>query len=248
MAQPTLNDALLVFRDMLGRRKPLILKLDVGRVYLKRIDAQVQAIEALPEALRGTVPLAQELGIADETHDGFGGGLHHQFESYQRAPRVAPEVREAAKRLRDTFIPSLSDLQQSYPTEAAAAVAHDAVLKKHRADLEKFPVAGGGSLYDWARDFIQAGLQIDALLSRRGEEAAKAVPGGRKDVGKVRSASLGLLSRFRAAVADEVESEPKLPRSLEAQIFAYHDEIMRLRASQGAEAPAPAPPPAPEEK
>ncbi|HVK65888.1 MAG TPA: hypothetical protein VM694_15510 [Polyangium sp.] len=51
---------------------------------------------------------------------------------------------------------------------------------------------------------------------------------------KVRSATLGLLSRFRAALIDEIEEDPALPRDLEARVFSYLDELQTMREQAAA--------------
>ncbi|MGK3998472.1 hypothetical protein [Sorangium sp. So ce1024] len=53
----------------------------------------------------------------------------------------------------------------------------------------------------------------------------------RKGAGALRAATLGLLSRLRAGIADEVEHDPKLPPDLDAQVFGYLDELHVPRAA-----------------
>ena len=72
-----------------------------------------------------------------------------------------------------------------------------------------------------------AGQSLNDLLSNRADMDES----GRKDASKLRSQTIGLLNRFRGALADEVEENTALPRNLDQQVFAYFDELEGIRAS-----------------
>jgi len=98
------------------------------------------------------------------------------------------------------------------------------------------------TLLAWASAFVQAGDDIDALLRARAdiqntsEDASVTAP--------LRSATIGLLGRFRDALRDEIEEEGSaLPKDHEAKLFAYLDELAVNRATPTTHAPdAPTPP------
>ena len=55
----------------------------------------------------------------------------------------------------------------------------------------------------------------------------------------MRSATIGLLARFRQALADEVAAKPSLPRDLESKVFAYFDQLEANRAARKGKADTP---------
>jgi hypothetical protein len=95
-----------------------------------------------------------------------------------------------------------------------------------------FPIAGDLSLYDWVSDFLDAGQSLHELLSNR----ADVDDTGRKDAGKLRGNTIGLLNRCRSALADEMADNAKLPGNLDQQVFAYFDELESMRATASAAA------------
>jgi hypothetical protein len=112
-----------------------------------------------------------------------------------------------------------------------------------KADLERFPLAGGGTLLDTATAFLAAGESIHHALSDRAD-----VPKGtRKEAAQLRSITVGTLGRLRADVIREVKKDSKLPRDLEARIFGYLDilEATASAAKAGANEPAAPAPEAP---
>lgn len=243
MRSLTLSDLKLGLADLLDRRQPALRRSAAGAMYEPMLAARRDAIDALPPALVSGLPLADVLATTDVRHDGFGGAVYHQTESYLRAPSVAPDVVAAARRIRATFIPALAELQASYADEARKATEREKILKDHKADLKRFPVADG-TLYDWVKGYLEAGIELDTLLSERADNPRAS----RKDAAKLRSSTIGLLGRLRGALLDELEHNPKLPPDLERQVFAYLDQLALQRETAGAAVaapPAPVDPPAP---
>ncbi len=161
-------------------------------------------------------------------------------------PALPKELRDAAERIRNEFIPELRELRDSYADEARRAIERKAKLATFRSDLQRFPVAWTDgtakhpTLYDWVAAYLDAGAHLDELLSAR----ADAAPGSRADAGALRASTLGLIGRFRAGLANELTANPKLPRDLDAKVFAYLDLLTDLRA-KGSTEEALAPPPDP---
>ena len=86
-------------------------------------------------------------------------------------------------------------------------------------------------------------MKLDELLRAR----ADAAPGSRKEAATHRSKAIGQLQRFRDALADELDVNPKLDADLEARLFGYIDQLaaMRDRGGSPGEEDAPVDPPNP---
>jgi hypothetical protein len=223
----TLSDLKLGLSDLLGKRKPALLRSSSGRTYEPMLAKKLEEISALPPAVIGGKALAAELEETDVEHDSYGAAIWYMTEAYLRHPELSPEAAAAARRIRQAFIPALSELKASYADEAKAALDRKQKLKEHKADLERFPTADGETLHDWVGGFLDAGARLHSMLSDR----ADAKETSRKGAGALRSATIGLLSRLRAGLADEVEHNPKLPPDLDAQVFGYLDELHAPRAA-----------------
>lgn len=222
-----LSDLKLGLDDLYNKRHKALTSSTTGKSYEPMLANRRAALDALPAALTGGKPLAVELGEADGAHDGLGSSVWYLLEGYLRNPNTPADQLEAAKRVRAAFIPELGDLNASYATEAEAAIKRKPALKSLKADLKMFPVAGDLSLYDWVSDFLDAGQSLHELLSNR----ADVDDSGRKDAGKLRGNTIGLLNRCRAALADEMADNAKLPGNLDQQVFAYLDELESMRAT-----------------
>jgi hypothetical protein len=220
-----LVDLKLILPDMLGKKLPLFEATNTGKTYIPLLQAQLKAIDELPASVQEGTPLAAELAETDAEHDGYGGAVWHITEAYQRCPGASDKVRAAAARVRAQFIPALQELQSSFADEAHRARDRRALLSNYKEDLKLFPIAEGGTLHDWVSAYLDAGLALNALLSDRADTSIDS----RAGAGALRTATLGILSRMRGALADEVQASKKLPRDLETQVFAYFDQLSAQR-------------------
>ncbi len=237
----TLTIITLGVRDLLEKRRPDLQKSKAGKYYEAALEEQLAAINALPAALTGGTPLASDLDALDENHDGYGGAIYFVTEVYLRLPGADPETVAAAHRVRAAFIPALADLGAAYATEADRAIERKPLLSSMKEDLQRFPLADGSTLLDTATAFLDAGESIHRTLSDRAD-----VPKGvRKEAAKLRSATVGTLSRLRADVVREVKKDSTLPRDLEARLFGYFDTLEAMKPATKADANAPAAPDAP---
>lgn len=227
-----LSDLALGLDDLHDKREKSLVSSATGKSYEPMLANRRTAINALPAALTGGKPLAAELAEADALHDGIGISVWYMTESYFRNPSTPAEQLDAAKRIRAAFIPALLDLSASYATEAEAAIQRQPLLKTLKADLKMFPIAGGLTMYDWVTDFLAAGQSLHGMLSER----ADVDDTGRKDAGTLRTTTIGLLNRCRAALADEMADNAKLPRTLDQQVFGYFDELETMRVTAAAAA------------
>ena len=212
--------------DLFVERHAALVSSSAGKTYEPILQAKKQQIDALPGALTGGKPLAEAITEADNMHDGFGAALWHVTEAYRRSPNASPHVRAAVQRIRAAFIPELDDLQATYVKEVHAAIEHRKQLEALKADLQLIPLAEGQTLLDWVERYVSAAEQIGALLSQR----ADADTGARRDAGRIRTATLAVLGRFRGALGDEIAANPALPRDLDAQVFGLFDELAQMRA------------------
>jgi hypothetical protein len=237
------------FADLTTKRHAALVLSSAGKTYEPILLEKKALIDALPAALTGGKPLTEELTDADIVHDGFGAAIWYFTQAYERWPNVPPEVLAAIKRIQAAFITSLDDLKASYTVEAHVAIQHREDLQTLEADLKLIPVAGGLSLYDWAMGFVVGGDLVGTLLSQRADAGTNA----RSDAGKIRASTVAVLGRFRGALRDELGSNPALPKDLDAQVFAYFDELSEMRGAAlaarpkkaAAIPPAAAPPAAP---
>ncbi|MDI1451612.1 hypothetical protein [Polyangium sp. 6x1] len=216
----------VAFADLFGERHAALLLSGAGKTYEPILLAKKQQIDALPGALTGGKPLAEAIAEADDVHDGFGAAIWHMTEAYGRWPKAPAHVRAAIERVRAAFIPELDDLRASYVEEAHAAFQHRKQIEALKADLQLIPIAEGQTLLDWAEGYAAAAEQIGALLSQRADADTDA----RRDAGRIRTATLAVLGRFRGALGDEVAANPALPRDLDAQVFALFDQLNQMRA------------------
>ncbi|MDI1436814.1 hypothetical protein [Polyangium sorediatum] len=216
----------VAFANLFGERHAALVLSGAGKTYEPILLAKKQQIDTLPGALTGGKPLAEAIAEADDVHDGFGSAIWHLTEAYARWPKVPPHVRAAIERVRAAFIPELDDLRASYVEEAHAAFEHRKRIDALKADLQLIPLAEGRTLLEWAEGYVTAAEQIGALLSQR----ADAETGARRDAGRIRTATLAVLGRFRGALGDEIAVNPALPRDLDAQVFGLFDELGQMRA------------------
>ncbi|MDI1451222.1 hypothetical protein [Polyangium sp. 6x1] len=220
-----LTDLSVGLADLFTKRHAALTSTKAGVGQEDVLVFQRNAIDALPKALVGGKPMSEELASKDDEHDGFGTGLWHMTEAYFRVQNLPPHIVDAARRIREAFIPTLGALQESYADEAAAANARKEELGKLEADLKLFQIAGGGTLYDWAAVFVAAGQDLSVLLSKRADVNAAT----RKNAQVLRSETVGILNDLRRAIAREAKRNPALAADIDAQIFGYLDTLEEQR-------------------
>lgn len=232
MRNLTLGDMDLGLENLHGKRKTDLLLSATGKLYAPMLSKRHAAILALPEALRRR-PLAAELDQTDNDHDGAGTAIFSYIEAVLAMPGLEDATRAAATKIRETFIPQKRNLMDSYAEQAAAAKKNRLKLPELEADLKKFPVPGGKTLYDWVVTFLDAGDQLDALLDERSLVGV----GGKEHAGKLRGETLGLLYQFRSTLKTEIAHDETLPRDLEGRVFSYLDELSNRRRPGKASGP-----------
>jgi len=216
----------VAFADLFANRHGVLVSSHAGKMYEPLLLERKGLVDALPEALTGGKPLADVLSEEDTVHDGIGSAMYFITEAYLRSPKTSVEVREAAAKIRDAFIPELEQLRAPYVDEVHAAMQHKKDIVELEAELKLIPIADGLTLHDWALVFVASGERIGALLGQRADIDTST----RRDAGKLRSATIAILTRFRASLADELSINKNLPSDLDAKIFGLFDELAEMRA------------------
>lgn len=226
-----LSDLLLALTHLLDDKEALLLSTTGGQLYHPHLVAQRAALEALPSSTVERRPYAEAIAQADARHDAYGSALWYYTEAILRDPEMSDLEREAAQRIRDAFIPQLAILKDSYATEAAQASRKRALLDERAADLGLLPLPGTAfTLATWAEHFVSAGETIGELLTARANRRAEAATEGtRREAGRLRTETIGVLTRLRAVLADELSHDPEAHRRLDAELFTFIDQLAAHR-------------------
>jgi hypothetical protein len=228
MRNLTLADLRLVLADMLDNRADVLKSTQTGKLYGPILAAKRKALENLPDP-GASVPhtVVEDINAVDAQHDGLGAAIWHYTEAVLGHPTISAELRDAARRVREAFIPDLGALRDSFADEAAAAAQNRPKLEKLAEDLRRFATPDGKTLHDWVAAFLDQGDKLARLLSAR--VPATGFEAFRQNTA-LRVTTIGLLGRFRAALADEMAEHPQKPRDLDAKIFGFVDEVSQKRA------------------
>ena len=228
MPRYALADLHLGLRDLFDKRLTDLQRSRAGQYYEAELREHLKGLEALPPAVVGGLPHAQQLGDMDTRHDGLGEVIFFTTEAVLRDPDASVESRTSAQRVRDSFVPKLRELADAYATEAERALERKPLLLSMEKELRSFPVVGGRTLFDVATAFLEAGEKLHTLLSARGD-----VPRGmRKGVAALRSAAVVTLNRCRAELRREGERTPSPPRDTEGRVLCYFDVLEPMQTSR----------------
>lgn len=224
MRNLTLADLGEGLADLLDNRAKALETTQTGKLYGPILAAKRKAIEhALKVALETK---AGDLSETDAQHDGLGGAIWHFTEAVLCQPFVSVERREAARRIREAFIPDLGLLSDSYADEAAAAKANRPKLAALEADLRMLPTPDGQTLYDWAASFVDKGDELARKLAARMQGSALDVF---RQQTALRVTTIGLVGRFRASLRDEIKENSALAATIEADLFAGFDALSQAK-------------------
>jgi hypothetical protein len=220
MRNLTLADLGEGLADLLDNRAKALEATQTGKLYGPILAAKRKAIEhALKAALEAK---SGDLSETDAQHDGLGGAMWHFTEAVLCQPFVSAERRDAARRIREAFIPDLGVLSDSYADEAAAAKANRPKLVEFEAELRMLPTPDGQTLYEWAAAFVDKGDQLARKLAARTQGSA--LDAFRQQTA-LRVTTIGLIGRFRASLRDEIKDNPSLAETIETDTFAGFDAI-----------------------
>lgn len=228
----TIPDLRLALDDMLERRLETLRATGVGRCYEPSLVRLREQLAAHPESIDDQRPLVALIGETRRLHRAWGSALFHAMEAYARVPTLSEGQRKELEELRRLFMPKLGELRESYATAAARAFSRGRLLGRYSASLASFPVLGDCTLADWAAAYVATGRRLGELVACRADLVAQVAAGSteRTEGGRLRSIVIGLLGRLRAALVDELATQPSLHRQLDAELFAYVDELARMRS------------------
>ena len=211
--------------DLLDKRGKSLEATQTGKLYGPILAAKRKAIEHALKVVLETK--AGDLSETDAQHDGLGGAIWHFTEAVLCQPFVSVERRDAARRIREAFIPDLGLLSDSYADEAAAAKANRPKLVAFEAELRMLPTPDGQTLYDWAVAFVNKGDELARKLAARTQGSA--LDAFRQQTA-LRVTTIGLVGRFRASLRDELKENPALPATIEADLFGGFDALSLRKA------------------
>jgi hypothetical protein len=231
MKYTTFGDLGLGLRDLFQTKADLAGKAVAFQIYREPLKAKYVAIDSLRRALGGR-PLSEEIGSVDGVHDSSGRALFFIRKGVAELLDLDASIRTAVDEIVDKVVPTLSSLTESYEDEAAHAGEKRKVLEENTDFLAAFPVGPKHTLKSILTTHVEAGEKLEKLLSKRADTVAEDTAGRTAEAKILRSQTIGLLNRFRQAVADEVEHNLALPRDLEAKIFTYFDQMEANRQAR----------------
>lgn len=225
MRNLTLADLGEGLNDLLDNRSKAVEATQTGKLYGPILAAKRKAIAHALHVAQDAK--AGDLSETDAQHDGLGGAIWHFTEAVMCQPFVSVERRDAARRIREAFIPDLGLLSDSYADEAAAAKANRPKLAALEADLRLLPTPDGRTLYEWVAAFVDKGDELARKLAARAQGSA--LDAFRQQTA-LRVTTIGLVGRFRASLRDEIKENPSLSAAIEADVFAGFDAISQRKA------------------
>ncbi|MBI2375814.1 MAG: hypothetical protein HYV07_17590 [Deltaproteobacteria bacterium] len=230
MFELTISDLVLGLRDLLEVRADVMASSAVAGVYRVALEKKLRELEPFAEkGPTSSQPLAAALAEADAEHDSAAGAIRGFLDAQLRFPGLPADRRAQVTRLIEELVPDLLELRAPYSSEAVRAKARRKTLAALKVDLESFRV-GDQTLADWAETYVAAGERLGTVLGARASQNVGLL--SRAALPRLRGETLGLLGRFRAALADEVNANSALPRNLDAQVFGLFDELARLKAAR----------------
>lgn len=230
MRNLTLQDVKAALPDLLDHRAEALDGTHAGPIFLPMLSNLRRKLDELPEGDDGE--LVAELAREDARHDGFAAAVWFFTEAYLRLPVLDPAERDALEELRDRLLPRPSELSAPYAREAARAKERaDALTPEYRAVLERYPVRGGETLWQWMSAYLDAGERLQRLLSQRSVE--ESFGGGYEtplDAGRLRGRVVGLLAQLRETLRHELYERPEHWQGIDQQVFEYVDQLSEHRA------------------
>jgi hypothetical protein len=230
MQNLSLAELVQVAEDILKRRGEALQRVAVGPVFRALLEKAVAEYNALPAALR-EVPMADLLASADARHDGWLRAIFGLREVMRGVPGATPAMVAAGDFLDKGFGPVARESTAPYAQEVQRAADREAKVAANREVLAAVPTPDGGTLLTWVEAYLEAGRALGELLSSRADEVSGG--GSRGAAPGLRGRLMGLFSDLRTNVRREVEAETGVGAEVEAALFGYADELVRLAAARG---------------
>ena len=224
----TIGDVVLVLDDFYNVKIELVRPTLTFQIYDAALQEHRTWLKGIDPGLTGR-PLVEDLTGSDALHDSGVRAVHLVCTGLGQFLPLPKATRQFLLKVRDTFAPSLGATQESYADEAAAAKAREDDLEEMEPTLKAFPVAPETTLYTLVSTYIEAGKEIDTLLSQRAETKADAEHKRTKEANRIRSQTIRTINQFRETLVAEIKSKPELPRDLESRVFSYYDQLQETR-------------------
>jgi hypothetical protein len=194
----------------------------------KKLDGAAKAAAAASASTITDVDLAAR----DAEHDGLARAIWHVCEAYLQLPDAPAELIAAAQRIRAELVSGPDVWTAAYAVEAQQAEDKKVKLPILAADLKLFPVADGDTLEAWAKNHIEAGIQLGKDLAARAAAEAAGEAATSSTVPVLRAQLLKLLAEFRVALTAEVRRKPALAEAA-TRTFALFDKLSAERQAAG---------------
>lgn len=220
--------------DLLGKRADALAKLSAGASFKTLFARKREELRAIPKALRG-LPRAEMLRVLDLTHDRHLRALDLFRRFLQVWPNSTPALAQAAALLVEEFVTGSGETQAPYAVEAQRAADRAGKIATHKAVLDGVMMPDGSPLTAAVQSYTSAGAELGATHSGRADDLA-----GRGDAsraGAIRGEVIGLFADLRTAIRRDLQANPGLSATLEADVLGFVDELQRLARARGDEAP-----------
>jgi hypothetical protein len=238
LSHVTFDDLRLGLQDLFENKAEIAAKTKAFSIYEPALKENLVSIESLTKSLRGT-PLAEDLAAVDDDQDSYGRVLYYVGKAAEALKDLDPTTKQTVGTVTQGVIPSLSSLMASYLDEAARVDDKQKILDQYDEFLESFKFGTAHSLKDILSKHVSAAGQLKSLLSDRAQAVAENRLSRNREAIALRSATIGLLGRFRQALADEIAIIPDLPTDLETRVFAFFDQVESQREALAGKPAAP---------
>jgi hypothetical protein len=224
---------LTAFGDhLLGDRRAAFASTTAGHLYLGPIEAGLRAMQASPGGPAPAVAPASDEAL--KAHTDLGKAIWNGLAMVAAAPLFVAETRAAAMRVRDAFgaRPLGARATATTRVQRAAVVRH--AMEARSEDLAMLPpVAGDATFAAWIAQWCEAGSAFGDGLVEAAVAEARGTP-ARRPLRTIVGRLNGLIVRARRSLRDELDADPSLPRTLEAEVFGLYDRLIeefRVRAA-----------------
>ncbi len=168
-------------------------------------------------------PLADQLTEAAARYDELGRYVFGRLSRLIDEPDTSAEDRTVAVRVRRALFTQHPGRRVSYARRAGITRQLRKRVAERAADLAHLTMANGAPMRDPVDAWMAEGARIGRLLSERTDLELPQEDG--EAAIALRSTTLGLIGRARAALADERAGNPAIPARLDAAVFGHFDSL-----------------------
>ena len=232
MKKLSADDVFLVYDDFFENKISHVQDMLAFRLYESALREMWRDLTGICKGT-GETPLVEALEDADGRHDSGARAAHGICRALIQLKGLPEAQRRFLIEVKKTFVPSIEIVKKGYEEEAAQAKRRLGDLEAMEQALKAFPIGPDMSLYTLVSLYLEAGSEIDDLLSSRADAEQQAEQSRTKHIYILRSKAIGLLGKFREVLAHEVSENPDLPRDLEETVFAYYDKLSEIKKGRG---------------